>query len=453
MFSKMRAIIHRLGIGKYLTNISWLLVERVVRVLVALIIDVWIARYLGPEKFGLLSYAVSFVGLFSAISSLGLNSIVIRDLVKNPEKRNEILGTAFWLKITGALLMIVLLAVALQLTNADAYTKILVFIVASGVVFQSFNVIDFYFQSLVLSKYVVWVNSAGLFLSSLIKLYLIYRQAPLIAFAWVIVFDSFILALGYLYVYIKKVKDFVVRQYVWHKETAISLLRDGWPLILTTVFISIYSQLDQVMIKNMINDFEVGQYSAAAKLNSFLAFLPSVVLISLTPAIVNAKKKSMKLFYERLQLLYDLVATYGIFIAVFILLFAGIIIHYTYGEAYDKSAGIFRIIVFSNLFSFLGAASTRWFINMGYERKILYRNLFGVSVNIISNYIFIGKYGAIGAAYTTLLSQISANLLYDLLDKDARVIFFQKLKSIFFISQIRQVKQVLKNKIPDIDNE
>ncbi len=444
MLQNLLGHIKRLGLQKYLTNISWLLVERVIRVLVALIIDVWIARYLGPEKFGILSYAISFVGLFSAISSLGLNAIVIRDLVKFPDKKNEILGSAFWLKISGAFLMLLLLWITLWFTDTDNFTKLMIFIIASSAVFQSFNVIDFYFQSLVLSKYVVWVNSVGLFISSIIKLLLIYNHAPLIAFAWVILFDSIILAIGYVYVYIKNVNDFVIRKFKLHKETAKSLLRDGWPLVLTTIFISIYSQLDQVMIKNMVNNYEVGQYSAAAKLNSFFAFLPSVVLISLTPAIVKAKKKSMDLFLQRLQLLYDLVATYGLIVALFILIFADLIIRYSYGEAYSESATIMRIIVFSNLFSFLGAASSRWFINMGYERKILYRNLFGVTVNIISNYIFIKRFGAIGAAYTTLLSQISANLLYDLIDPVARIVFYQKIKSIFFISQIKNFKKIIR---------
>lgn len=60
--------------------------------LVALFVGVHVARYLGPERFGLLNYATSFVGLFSALATLGLNGIVVRNLVQNIEKRDNLLG-------------------------------------------------------------------------------------------------------------------------------------------------------------------------------------------------------------------------------------------------------------------------------------------------------------------------------------------------------------------------
>ena len=87
------------GFRKYFDNTSWLLMERIVRMIVALFVGVYIARYLGPERFGLLSYANSFVGLFLALATLGIDSIVIRELVKRPGSRSVILGTAFGLSL------------------------------------------------------------------------------------------------------------------------------------------------------------------------------------------------------------------------------------------------------------------------------------------------------------------------------------------------------------------
>jgi len=218
------------GFMKYFKNTSWLFAEKILRMAVGLFVGIWVARYLGPEKYGLLSYAQSFVGLFTAIATLGLDGIVVRELVKGEKKEDELIGTAFWLKLIGAFAVLLLLAIAINFTSNDTYTNILIFIIASATIFQSFNVIDFYFQSKVMSKYVVFANTFSLFVSSLVKILLIINNAPLIAFALVVVFDSIILAMGYLYFFIKKNPKFNIRGLKFKKDIAISLLRDSWPL-------------------------------------------------------------------------------------------------------------------------------------------------------------------------------------------------------------------------------
>ena len=157
---------------KYFKNTSWLFSEKVLRIVVGLFVSVWVARYLGPDRFGLLSYALSFVGIFAAIATLGLDGIVVRELVKDEGNRDTLIGTAFGLKLIGGFATILVLAVAILFTSNDAYTNVLVFIVASATIFQSFNVIDFYFQSKVLSKYVVIANIITLFFSSIVKIVL-----------------------------------------------------------------------------------------------------------------------------------------------------------------------------------------------------------------------------------------------------------------------------------------
>ena len=122
--------------------------EKLLRMVVGLFVGIWVARYLGPERYGLLSYAMSFVGLFIAIATLGLDSIVVRELVKDESLRSKLLGTAFTLKLIGAFLMLIILAIAVHLTSNDYDTNLLIFIIASATIFQSFNVIDLYFQDM-----------------------------------------------------------------------------------------------------------------------------------------------------------------------------------------------------------------------------------------------------------------------------------------------------------------
>ena len=76
------------GFKKYFVNTGWLFFERIIGMAVTFFVGVYVARYLGPANFGLLSYAGSFVGLFMGISALGLNNIVVRELVKNEKKRD-----------------------------------------------------------------------------------------------------------------------------------------------------------------------------------------------------------------------------------------------------------------------------------------------------------------------------------------------------------------------------
>lgn len=137
---------------RYFANTSWLFAEKVLRMIVGLFVGIWVARYLGPEQFGLFSYAQSFVALFAAIATLGLDGIVVRELVKDENRRDELIGTSFWLKLMGAIAVLLLLAIAINFTSNDHYTNVLVFIIASATIFQAFNVVDFYFQAQVLSK-------------------------------------------------------------------------------------------------------------------------------------------------------------------------------------------------------------------------------------------------------------------------------------------------------------
>ena len=154
---------------KYFKNTSWLFAEKILRMVVGLLVGVWVARYLGPEKFGLLSFAHSFVGLFTIFATLGLDEVVVRELVKDESRRDSLVGTTFWLKLFGAFLVLLVLAFAINFTSNDVDTHILVFIIASATIFQSFNIVDFYFQSKILGKFVAYANFISLFISTIVK--------------------------------------------------------------------------------------------------------------------------------------------------------------------------------------------------------------------------------------------------------------------------------------------
>ena len=426
MFSKLKS---NQGFMRYFKNTSWLFAEKILRMVVGLFVGIWAARYLGPEQFGLFSYAQAFVGLFAAIAGLGLDGIIVRELVKNPSKQAVLLGTAFYLKLIGALLVLLALAGTVTLSHQDSLTTWLIFIIASSTVFQSFNVVDFFFQAKVLSKYVVYVNIISLLISSFVKIGLILTSASLIAFAWVVLFDSVILMLGFVY-YFQRHAKLNIKRLNFSKATAINLLKDSWPLILSGLVISIYMKVDQIMIKEMLDAEAVGQYVAAVRLSEAWYFIPMVIASSLFPAIINAKKVSKEFYYAQLQKLYDLMVWIAIAIALPMTFLSDWVIDLLYGVQYDQSGAILMIHIWAAVFVFLGVASSRWFIVENLQKYSLYRTLAGALINVMLNYILIPIYGIYGAAYATLASQVVASYLFNITNKKLRYTFLLQTNAI-----------------------
>lgn len=409
------------GAMKYFSNTSWVFGEKILRLTVGLFVGIWVAKYLGPEQFGLFSYAQSFVALFSILATLGLDGIVIRELIKNQSLKYELMGTVFALKFIGALLVLVFIYLSTFISGNNDEINTLIFIIASATIFQSFNIIDFYFQSKVQSKFVVFSNVISLFLSSVVKVYLILSDAPLVAFAWVVLFDSLVLALGFIYFYLRSTLTIQIWQFKF--QTAISLLRDSGFLILSGFVIIVYMKIDQVMIHYMLGSESVGQYAAAVRLSEAWYFIPMVVCASLFPAIINAKQKSELLYYNRLQKLYDLMAWIAIAIAIPMMFLSDWLIVTLYGEHYAQAAGVLVIHIWAAVFVFLGVASSKWFIAENLQKYSFYRTLAGAVLNVILNLFLIPRYGIYGAAFATLIAQFVASYFFNILNQKLRRVF------------------------------
>jgi O-antigen/teichoic acid export membrane protein len=406
VIARLQAFKSKQGIIKYLKNTSWLFGEKVLRITVGLFIGIWVARYLGPEQFGLFSYAQSFVGLFSAIATLGLNQIVVRELVRDENRKYELIGTAFWLIVMGAVATLVILAIAVNFTSNDQYTNLLIFIIASSTIFQSFNVIDFYFQSKVISKYVVYANTLSLFISSIAKIVLIINEASLIYFAWVVLFDSFILAMGFIYYFLKKNSKFKVKYMKFRKNTALGLLKDSWPLILSGVAVMVYMRIDQIMLKEMLDNNAVGIYASAIRLSEAWYFIPTVILTSLFPAIIKAKQRSEKLYNDRIQKLYGLLVWMAIIMSIIITFIGKPIILLLFGEPYSEASSVLTIHIWASIFVVAALLRGKWFVAENLTKYSLYTVLVGMTLNIILNYFLIKEYGVNGAAYATLFARV-----------------------------------------------
>ena len=426
------------GFRRYFANTSWLMGHRVLSMVVALFVSVYVARYLGPERFGLLSYAGSFVGLFTALATLGLDGIMVRELVKAPERRDELLGTAFWLKAGGAIMMWIGIAAAIPFTHNDTQTNILIIIIAFGAIFQAFNVIDFNYQAEVKSKFVVYAHLVQLVVSSITKLIFVWISAPLVWFACVFLLDGVVLAVGLTAMYLKNTGR--IWYWKWRLETAKELLRDSWPLILSGMVISIYMKIDQVMIKEMLDASEVGIYAAGVRISQALYVIPMVIAVSLYPKLVELHKSDSKEMVILIQSCCDFLVFVAIIIAIIITISAKQLILLLFGSAYSRTALVLVLHIWSFVFICAEVMVGRWAITEGIIKLIAVRNFFSAISNIILNLYLIPKYGAAGAAIASLGAIFLSYYLFFSMIKITRQMFFIQSRSILSLGTYSLLK-------------
>ncbi len=421
---------------KYFRNTSWLFTEKILKLIIGFLINIYIIRYLGPSQFGLLSYAISFVGLFAAFATLGLDNITVRELVISPDKKDEILGSTFFLKIFGAILSILLIWLTTILISETSYNKLLILIIAFSTIFQSFNVIDLYFQSKVLSRFTVYVQVSTLFISSTLKFLLVIFNFPLLYFAIVMLVETALIAAGFNVVF--KINHQLILKWQFVNSRAKQLLKNSWPLILSGLVIAIYVKIDQVIIKNMMTDKDVGYYAAAVRIAEAWYFIPTAISTSVFPAIINAKKISEKLYLSRLQKLYDILAWVAICISIPITIFSKDIIKFLLGPDFIQSASVLTIYIWAGVAVFLGVASSQYLINENLTKISFLRTFIGMVFNVVLNLILIPKMGIIGSALATLISYSVATFTIGLTKKT----FHQSVmmvKSILFLNLFKLI--------------
>lgn len=424
-----RKIEHRPNLTKIVDNVSWLLLDKILRMGIGLLVGVWIARYLGPEQFGLLSFATAFVGLFGAVAALGLQEIVVRDLVRDPAGKEETLGTAAVLHLLGGLLSYgLILATIFWLRPNDPLAKTIVAILGSLVLLKASEVAAYWFESQVMSKYIVWMQNGSFLSFAAIKVALILNQEPLIAFAWATAAEAALVAL--LIIFMLGFRGPRLRQLRFAQVRAKKLLKDSWPLLLSGVTIMIYMKIDQIMLGQMIGDEAVGIYSAAVRISEVWYFIPTMIVASVFPAILEARNRSEVLYKARLQQLYDLMVWLSVGVALPMTFLSTTVVTLLFGVSFAASGPILAVHLWASVFVFLGVASGKWLIAENRQILSLQRSAAGAVSNILLNAIFIPHLGAIGAAISTVISFSIAAFFYDSLQKETRPMFLMKIRSL-----------------------
>jgi len=425
--------------NRNISNLSWLLLTRILRIFLSIFISIWVARYLGPTEYGLFNYVLAIVALISIFSSLGLEQIFVKKLLEKKEDENALLGSAFLLKLIGSFILIALALIIALLKDESGVFILLVTFISLSYIFKAFEVIQFWFEAHLLSKKSSKIDLYAMLLSSLFKILLIVFDAGIVWFGVAVLFEALVLSMGLIIIYMRE-QNFLL----WRTSYPVmkNLLINAWPLILAGALFTIYTKVDQVMLGDMIDNTTVGIYVAAVTLSQGWLFLPSIIGKAFYPQMLNSKNESREKYLETTQHLLNMIAFIGILAAIIITLFSSYIILFTFGESYSLSAPILALHVWGGVFTAMSAISYRYFIAENLQKTSFYRGVVGLIVNIVFNLMLIPIYGGIGAAIATVISLAFSLYLFNAFTKSTREMFLMQSKAILLIGSIGSLKHI-----------
>lgn len=418
----------RLFTGKYVQNTSWLLVERVVQMLVTLYVGIKLAVYMTEEEWGFYNWALSLVIIFAEMARVGLPNIVVKFLVNKNFNENKIMGSALLMKLLGSSLAVLFICFLAFLLEPVGSKRFLVLLAAIPYLFKSFDLITYYFEAHVISKYSVIGRLTGILINNILKLLIIIFEWPVEYVYYVFVIDAIIFISILITIY--QLKGRTIFKWQVDKIVMKSLFKSSWPLIFTVLITSLYMRIDQLMIKELLGDAANGNYASAVKLSGAWYALPWIITGSVFPAILNALKKNYDLFIERFIALYQLLILMALFVIIPVTLFSSQIIAIIYSGKYGDAASVLQIHIWASIFVFIGYAGTKWLVAENLEKLSFIFTFFGAIVNIALNLIVIPKYGINGAAWATLLAQFTTYFLMPAFHAQTRTMFKVQVKAL-----------------------
>lgn len=422
--------------SKFMRNTSWLLFEQIFRMGLSLIVTSLMARYLGTADFGLINYSLAFIIIFTTVTNLGIDSIIVNEIINHRDKTGGIIGTTIYLRLVASVISVFFMFLIVSFLNADEKTIILItFIQSISLLFVIFDAVKYWFQSNLQSKYIVISKSIAFTIVSIWRLILIYFEKSIYYFAFATTIEAIVIAIFMIVFYVK----FKGPRLCFSFQIAKKLLSKSYHFFIAGLLIMIYTQIDKIMLGQMTDVATVGIYSAAMTIASLWVFIPYALIESARPIIMASKNQSGNSYIRKYKQLYCSIIWISIGASVVITLFSKPIILIIYGDQFIESIYILIILIWSRIFSLMGSTRAVWLTveNLGKFHAIFVS--IGAFLNVIFNILLIPRYGAVGAAYSTLLAEIVSAFFAVLLFKETRPLFRLIIESFLFSG--------LKNKI------
>jgi O-antigen/teichoic acid export membrane protein len=384
-----------------LSNSGWLLFDRILKIIIGIFVGVWIARYLGPVQFGEMSYALSIVAVAGAVGGLGLNGIVVRELVRHPGETKVILGTTFVLQVFGGIVAWGIAVIAIIFLRADDHLmRLIVSILGSMSFFKCADAIRYYFESKVKSRSIVIIENSTIYVMALFKIWLIYIEASFIAFIWTAAIEAALISILIIIGYSNRVEKIQSWRFDFNK--AKHFLRESWPLILMSISVMINMRLDQILLGTYAGSSQLGNYSAAAKLAEAWLILPSILGPSLYPILVAAREKNKNDYQKLILKISKIAAIFAVSVAFLISISAHSIVQIVYGDAYKDAGLLLALLIWSGLPYIATFAISQIFYLEGLLHYSLYLSILIVVLNVGFSVWLIPIYQGVGAAISVI---------------------------------------------------
>ena len=389
--------------SKVTKNAGWLIGGKIIQMVINLIVGLITARYLGPSNYGLINYAGAYTAFFSSFCTLGINSVIVKEFVDNPDKTGEIIGTTLGMRAVSSFLSALAIIGISFFADAGEPTTILVVALSTiGMVFQIFDTFNYWFQSRLQSKTTAIVTLIAYVATSIYKVVLLVLKKPVTYFAFSTSVDYICIAVLLLISY-KKYKG---TKLSFSKDYGKELLKKSAHFILPGLMVAIYGQTDKIMLKHMISDTEIGYYSTAVSLCNMWCFVLAAIIDSLYPPIMEAFKTDREEFDRKNKILYAIVFYLSVFVSVIFTIFGSFIVNLLYGKEYAGAVAPLRVITWYTAFSYLGVARNAWIVCLNKQKYLKHLYLSAAIANVGLNVLFIPMWGATGAAVASLSAQI-----------------------------------------------
>lgn len=419
----------RLLNNKVSLNACWLIGGNVVYKLLAFIVGLWTARYLGPENYGLINYSLAYTVFFFSLCTLGINSIIVKELIDKPHDEGTTMGTTLVLQCCSSLIsVVIILTVVYIIDSSEPITIFVTFLCSLGLVFQMLDSLRYWFQAKLLSKYCAIATTLAYIITSIYRIILLINQANVYWFALATSVDYICVACILWWAYKRQNGP----KLSFNKKKAKSLLSKGYHYILAGLMVSIYAATDRVMLKQMVGDMEVGYYGTAMTLCNVWVFILTAIIDSFNPVIMENKRNNTIGYAKKNMILYSVVFYSSSFVSLFFVLFANNIIHLLYGEAYLPSASILTIATWYVAFSYLGIARNAWIVCENKQKYLTPLYVSAAILNVLLNLVLIPRYHAIGAALSSLITQFGIVFVFPLFIKSMRANVRMMVNAILF---------------------
>ncbi|MBL6693310.1 MAG: flippase [SAR86 cluster bacterium] len=422
---------------KEISNFAWLSGDKLVKLILGLIVGIWVARYLEPINFGILTFWLTLLGFFEVFASFGTQNVVIKKLVEENNKDQILIG-AIALRLILSFFAAIAFGITSLFFNSMDIENIQLFLIFI-LFFRFSEIFKYFFESVVQSKYAAWSESIALTISGCIKIILILLSENLDLFIIVAVFEASMILI--LMVYFAK-KNFPETKFLNFKKFRLKqtyhLMKESVPFFLASLTVLLYMKIDQIMVGVFLDPIELGYYAVAVKITEVWYFVPLALISSFFPMLIKSFLET-DAFKKLISNLFFSLFWISMLASVLTLLLSEKVIILLFGTPYLPSAGLLNLYIFSGVLVGLSTLSDRWYQLNNLSDFIFYKSLCGALTNIVLNYFLIKLFGVWGAAISTVLTLFILVYIFDLFSKKTRPLLLLKVNSLLRFYDFKKI--------------